>query len=356
MNDKLKQQIDLFWKGNLSVEDQKKLLETLQKENDSLYQELEKEFHQRQVEQNNSFPPEYYQQILQQIHEKSFVEKKSPRIRQLVKQKWLLAASVLLVLGFGMYRLQQHVANNKATLADNSISDSTILENVKDKAQIAILPDQSQIILSANSRVAYSPNFGKTDRNLSMHGKVQFNVSHNPELPFVVHTQGYTTTALGTSFIVSSQANERISVNLLTGKVVVNQLDQKAKPIYLLPGEQVIIDKDEVQFIPKPRSVVPQKKEESKPSVKIPEKNADAIIFEDQSLDQVFAKLQEIKDVQIQFDKELIIGHSFTGEFSKDESIEQILELICRMNDLVFEKSGTSILITKKKEEELTIY
>ncbi len=63
--------------------------------------------------------------------------------------------------------------------------------------------------------------------------------------PFIVYTGSLSTTALGTSFKITTKA-AAVRVQLLTGKVVVkainNALPGWKKDVYLLPGQQVNYD------------------------------------------------------------------------------------------------------------------
>ncbi len=83
-----------------------------------------------------------------------------------------------------------------------------------------LLPDGSHIRLNSASRVSFSTEYGKTNRNISLEGEAFFEVAKNAELPFIVSTGNISVEALGTKFNVRSYEDGDETVTLVDGKVL----------------------------------------------------------------------------------------------------------------------------------------
>jgi ferric-dicitrate binding protein FerR (iron transport regulator) len=103
-----------------------------------------------------------------------------------------------------------------------------------------ILPDGSTVILNSNSSFSFNEAFGKDDRQIEMTGDAFFKVAENPSKPFIVKSNGFSTTAIGTSFYVhagTSAADYR--VDLLEGKVKLEKIIS-GETSYLKAGEKAL--------------------------------------------------------------------------------------------------------------------
>lgn len=62
------------------------------------------------------------------------------------------------------------------------------------------LPDGTLVWLNAGSKITYSQGFGMDNRQLSLEGEGYFEVVHNQDLPFEIHTHEVDLRVLGTKF------------------------------------------------------------------------------------------------------------------------------------------------------------
>ena len=137
------------------------------------------------------------------------------------------------------------------SVAINQIS--TIEKSTPKGAKSTItLKDGSTVVLNSESTISYSSNFGDSIREITLVGEAFFEVTKNPNKPFIVKSSNVTTTALGTSFNISSYPECRnVTVSLATGKVKVNQFhaDSQATSYFLIPGEQIKYQKSTQSFL-----------------------------------------------------------------------------------------------------------
>ena len=111
---------------------------------------------------------------------------------------------------------------------------------------VLTLSDGSKVTLNADSKLKYPDHFDSASREVYLVGEAYFEIHHNINRHFIVHTGNLTTTDLGTKFDVSAYPdNKTISVSLLEGKVRVSKSENgKSDKIAVLnPMENLLYDK-----------------------------------------------------------------------------------------------------------------
>ena len=102
------------------------------------------------------------------------------------------------------------------------------------------LPDGTQVKLNSGTTLTYPMKFSDRKRNVELRGEALFNVTHNPDQPFVVSTYASDIEVLGTKFNVNAYPEKNsFHVALIEGKVKVNS--KSGQVAYLYPGETVTL-------------------------------------------------------------------------------------------------------------------
>ena len=103
------------------------------------------------------------------------------------------------------------------------------------------LADGTEIWLNAGSTLKYPVSFGKM-REVYLTGEAYFNVKHQSDRPFVIHTAKLDATVLGTEVDVRVYPDEDFSTAALISGAVKVQLkrDQKQEAFYLKPRQKII--------------------------------------------------------------------------------------------------------------------
>lgn len=102
------------------------------------------------------------------------------------------------------------------------------------------LPDGTQVKLNSGTTLTYPMKFSDRKRNVELRGEALFNVTHNPDQPFVVSTYASDIEVLGTKFNVNAYPEKKsFHVALIEGKVKVNS--KSGQVAYLYPGETVTL-------------------------------------------------------------------------------------------------------------------
>lgn len=154
--------------------------------------------------------------ILEKIHQCLYVPE--PTFKQVVRLhrlKLAIAALIIIIAGAGFWYGRKSVL---LAPANQEIVTTGKRRTVR-------LPDGSTITLEANSRLKYPNRFSGKTREVELTGEAFFEVTPNPEKPFIVHTANIMATVLGTSFNVEAYPKGIAKVVVATGRVKVQTVN-----------------------------------------------------------------------------------------------------------------------------------
>jgi ferric-dicitrate binding protein FerR (iron transport regulator) len=224
------------------------------------------------------------------------------------------------------------IAASIAALLTFSISffGSETVQNSSDSILVHTLPDGSIIYLNSNAEVSYNDLTWMLNRDLDFSGSGFFEVEKGSK--FNVSTDVGVVSVLGTSFSVIT-SNDILKVSCKTGKVLVE--NENAPSVILTPGKGV------------------EMSESISAELDLKIEYIDAWVggtyrFDNVSIDQVFNSLEDFTGFQVEYPEDL--NTSYSGEFSTDQSVEEILEIVCKPLGLSYEiiEENSLIRITNK--------
>lgn len=265
--------------------------------------------------------------------------------------KWIAAAVIFLVLGWGGLQIKPSKNNLGASQANTSreTTDFITHTNATKSTESHKLPDGSVLQLTPQSSISYNPLFNGTTREVFLEGKAFFKVTKNPERPFLVHTGEVVTKVLGTSFWVEGKGNhEAVEVSVVTGKVSVSQKENSASAnggnvkdgVILTPNQKVKYTTQthsfETGLVVNPVPIVAQKVVEE-----------ELFIFQDEPISQVIKKLEKTYGIEIILENDNLTGCLFKGNITRQPLFNK-LEILCTSINANYEVRGTRILISGK--------
>lgn len=149
---------------------------------------------------------------------------------------WQTAAAVLFIVSITTGYLLYKEKKNDSDLVQQFIPITQM--------KTLLLPDGSQVQMNSKSILLYPKQFTGENRNVFLLGEANFKVKPDKKKPFIVKTDGFQVTALGTEFNVSAYAEDKdICATLITGSVLV-EYDNLTRKIILKPNEQLIYNKE----------------------------------------------------------------------------------------------------------------
>lgn len=121
----------------------------------------------------------------------------------------------------------------------------TYTENVSKKGEKKTiqLADGTKVVLNSDTKLRIPSNFNKEERVIEMEGEGFFDVTPNPDKPFIIKSGETQVRVLGTSFDFKSyKEDDFIKLTVSTGKVRVNVADQDLQ-LSVSPNEHLSINK-----------------------------------------------------------------------------------------------------------------
>jgi len=150
---------------------------------------------------------------------------------------WLSAAAVtLLAFCLGLFFKFQ----NQASTTNEQV---VVIVHNGDQKQIT-LPDGSKVWLNSGSELSYNKYFTDAPvKEITLRGEAFFDIRHDPNRTFIIHTKYLDIKDLGTQFNVKAYEDEdKIETSLLNGSVEVYLKNHPENMIRLQPNEKVVFD------------------------------------------------------------------------------------------------------------------
>lgn len=197
-----------------------------------------------------------------------------------------------------------------------------------------VLADGSRVTLNKNATLTYTSNMDGDLRKVELTGEAFFDVTKNPDKPFVVLAQDVRILVLGTSFNVCTSAEiGNTEVLVSTGKVQVSKIEQTAEKLILTPGEMAMVKKESIRKL----------NNNNKNYLAWKTKK---FVFEDETLAKVAQTIDRAYNSKIIFSNKSIENYKINSTFEK-QSIEVIIELICTPFNLKWKKENDTFVIYK---------
>ncbi len=181
------------------------------------------------------------------------------------------------------------------------------------------LPDNSVVSLNAQSTISYKPLMWRFARTVEFEGEAYFDVAKGKQFE-VISARGKTV-VLGTTFNIYSR-NSDYQVTCITGKVKVVELTAN-REVTLNPGQQAAFNGKSALAV---NSGIDTDLTLSWLDNKLS--------FTSAPLGKVFEEIGRQYGVIVNIPEGL--ENTYTGTFIKDNSVENVLNLVCRPFDLNF--------------------
>lgn len=297
-----------------------------------------------------------------------FEDSESPVISLFNWRKFMVAASIVFVVGFGTYFLSQKENKAPKVLAAKKMDDKDagktgailtlsngskiVLDSVgngllanqsnttvskkngglvyaaNSNAQMVYntmttprarqyyleLSDGTKVWLNASSSITFPTSFAANERKVAITGEVYFEVAKDKTKPFKVMVNDMTVNVLGTHFNVNAYEDEAtVNTTLLEGSVMITE---KSKKILLKPGQQA-------------------EKQKSGAIAVNDDVNLDEVMgwknglfyFENANLQTVLRQLSRWYDVDVVYEKG-VPSRAFEGEIQRDLKLSQVLRIL----------------------------
>ncbi|KQB42609.1 FecR family protein [Flavobacterium aquidurense] len=126
---------------------------------------------------------------------------------------WTAVACIVFIFSITSYQIFTQLNKNKNQI--EIIATKTFDNDIR----LLCLSDGTRVWLNENSEIEYPVTFLKHERTVTLKGEAFFEVKRDPSRPFIITSGAIKTTVLGTSFNINAYNNDKPEVNVRTGKV-----------------------------------------------------------------------------------------------------------------------------------------
>ena len=212
------------------------------------------------------------------------------------------------------------------------------------KTQI-VLPDGTKVWLNSGSNLTYYSDYNGQSRDVVLSGEAFFEVVKNPNKPFVVKTGKIDIKAYGTAFNVKSYPSDLfVETTLVNGEVTIEQLTTKKTLAVLKPNQKSIYYKENIgPNLIKILKLNKQKNSndsiieiDANENILLAQTNTETVTawkeqklyFTSETFDEIATKLERWYGVTIHLQNDELMNERFTGKFTHNEPLAQVLEAI----------------------------
>lgn len=240
--------------------------------------------------------------------------------------KYVVAAAVMITIIAGFF-----------LLSPDKTSGSVFSTKPGEKKNFQ-LPDGSQVILNGAGTLTLSPNFNKENRAVTLSGEAYFDVTHNMQPPFVIHTSSMDIQVTGTAFNVRAYADEENDeASLIRGKIKVilnNTKENVPKELDLSPMQKITVPKKNIHAAMADSNtdanalhIDSLRINSNIKAIAETAWTANQLVFTDEKLEMAAHKIERWYGVSVLFENGDLKSIPYTGNFDK-QNLEKVMETI----------------------------
>lgn len=318
---------DRYLQGIATTEEEKQLLTAIHSSGE-LSETFRKKSQAYQGEDNDSEADRKWNRIAGIIRRES-MRKKGPRntlFPHFLRGAWVSVAAAVLVVcisSLTVFFLKQSPARG----VEKDEQWQTLAAEADDRT--CVLPDGTSVYLRKGAVLRYADLTNSPTRQVTIRGEAFFDVTPDPEKPFIVDVSDVFVKVLGTSFSVSAlEKGETISVVLATGSVSLTDTHEK-ELVRLSPNQKVDYSVHSGQYtvtaIDSDRATSWRK---------------GIVAYDNATLEEIVALIEQTYAVSLQYTFPSDQTQRFSGAFFKKQKLETVLELTGRLtgSDLKVQK------------------
>ena len=204
-----------------------------------------------------------------------------------------------------------------------------------EKRQIT-LPDGTTAWINSSTILVYPNEFSGNTRTVFLNGEARFDVSKDPQKPFIVKTTFLDIEALGTVFNVSSYLDNFYTVATLEeGSIKVSLFDMNEPDIILNPNQQILYQHNSKDI------EITQVEAENMGLWRTGE-----LYFKGASFSHIMKSFERHFNVEIQYNPAKFKSQRITVRFSPEENIDDALIVLqAIIPNFKYEKCNNKIII-----------
>jgi transmembrane sensor len=208
------------------------------------------------------------------------------------------------------------------------------------------LADGTRIMLNVDSRLRYPQSYGASSRDVYLDGEAYFEVSHNAQKPFVVHTRSGLAEDIGTAFVVRAYAEDSsIRVVVTSGKVALHATPSSPQqhPV-TTASAPILLSAGDLGRVRTDGALAVQHDVSTSPYIAFTEGR---IAFDDVPVRDALRQLARWYDLDFQLTDSASTRHRITASF-RGESPEKVIAFIAFTLKAQYEQYGRTVVFSSQ--------
>lgn len=195
------------------------------------------------------------------------------------------------------------------------------------------LPDGTIAWLNSNSTIIYPQEFTEKERLIKLNGEAFFDVSKDPDKPFIVESGDIKIKVLGTEFDIKNYKDQKkTETSLLSGKVEIS-IEGIGQRIELEPSQRITFNKESKTFDIRNFDIASQ-------TIWI----NDELIFSDERLDDILKKIGYWYGTEVVYEEGLNTEQKLSF-IVRNESKEELFKIISLIVPIEYQISEDKIIV-----------
>jgi len=272
---------------------------------------------------------------------------------------YLYRVAAIFIIGIALFGIYQYMSRAGKPSQDMYIQSATnkVIIPKGQKGQL-VLSDGTKIWLNSESTLEYPGTFGQ-EREVTLSGEAYFEVKSDELHPFLVQTHKLKIMVTGTTFNIKAyETDDRIETTLVEGRLSILNNDREL--VILQPKESAVYSQKENSMnimkldagaltMVAEKPIRRNRTEEMTPIELVSVWKEDKLIFQDELLGSIVAKLERWFNRKIHVSDPNLLNNEYNGKFVYNETVYQVLDVICRSSaDLKYEEVNHEFYISKK--------
>lgn len=204
---------------------------------------------------------------------------------------------------------------------------------------VVTLEDSTRVWLNSESRLIYPAHFSASSRRVELTGEAYFEVTHNPDVPFIVESANQRVRVYGTEFNIRSYPEDDVVYTTLSSGSISLSPSSGVGEIFLSPGKQAVFTKETSEA--KVRSVDIER---------VTGWRHGRFVFEEQSLRQIMRDLARWYDFEYEFADNDAAETIFMGSIPRYSNFKTAIAILEKSGGLTFEVKDNKILISRQSK------
>lgn len=226
------------------------------------------------------------------------------------------AAAVILILIISVFVYKGSPSHSRSPALQTALKELQTPSRITSRITLS---DGTHVTLNAESDIKYPASFKGSNREVYLSGEAYFDVKHDAQHPFIVHTPKFNIRVLGTAFNVKCYANDKTNeATLLRGSIRVTMADKNKTAILMKPADKMVVQGS--QYYITKQTFYDQAGSDVVETAWLNNK----LTFKNEPFDQLANALARHFGASIKFQNNNLKNFTFTGDFER-ENLNQIL-------------------------------